>query len=54
MNLKMYIFSELIDLHPKNKSKSDYLKCFCKNFGNFGKKIANFAKIPRFKILTKV
>ena len=34
-------------------SKSGYLKCFCEIIGIFGPKIANFAKIPRFEILTK-
>jgi len=50
----MYIFSELIDLHPKNKSKSGYLKYFCEIFGIFGPKLADFAEIPRFEILTKI
>ena len=54
MNLKMYIFSELIDLHPKNKSKSGYLKYFNEIFGIFEQKIADLAKIPRFEILTIV
>ena len=53
MNLKMYIFSELIDLHPKNKSKSGYLY-FYETFGIFEQKIADLAKIPRFEILTIV
>ena len=54
MNLKMYIFSELIDLHPKNKSKSGYLKYFYEIFGIFGPKIVDFAKNPQLEISTKV
>ena len=49
MNLKMYIFSELIDLHPKNKSKSGYLKYFYEIFGIFGPKIADLAKFCDLK-----
>ena len=49
MNLKMYIFSELIDLHPKNKSKSGYLTYFYEIFGIFEQKIADLAKFCDLK-----
>ena len=49
MNLKMNIFSELIDLHPKNKSKSGFFQYFYKNFVIFEQKIADFQKFRDLK-----
>ena len=48
MDLKMYILSELIDLHSEIKSKSGCLEYSYGIFGIFGPEITVFTKHTQF------
>jgi len=49
MDLKMYILYELIDLHPKIKSKLGYLNYFYETLGIFGPKTMFLQNIRNLK-----